>query len=168
MSLSAEAREAARDEWDRLARSGPDRDPKVSGCFVAFAGMVILTLTPAVGGWLDIPPGLALGILVLAVLLLLGGAALGLIGGGRQERDRSALRQASLEALGRWDRGEAEAPEAARAAVGFLFSGGGAAFDSTTDLSPASRALVEEVARSRLTDTPDPPGYNDPGRFRTL
>lgn len=152
MSLSPTQTAVAREEWARLDRSGPRRDPKVSGCFLAFAGMIILTLTPAVGAWLDIPPGLALGILALAVLLLAGGAGVGLIGGNRQERTAARVRRESLELLARASRGDLPPDDGVRAAVRFLHAGGGIRVDGLTDLPPEARFLVDQVARAALRE----------------
>lgn len=152
MSLTPAQTAVAREEWDRLDRSGLRRDPRVSGCFVAFAGMIILTLTPAVGAWLDIPPGLALGILTVAVLLLAGGAGVGLIGGNRQERAAARVRRESVELLARASRGDLPPDDGVRAAVRFLHAGGGIRVESLTDLPPEARALVHQVAHAALRD----------------
>jgi hypothetical protein len=152
VSLTPIQAAVAREEWERLDRSGPRHDPKVSGCFVAFAGMIILTLTPAIGGWLDIPPGLALGILTVAVLLLAGGAGIGLIGGNRQERAAARVRRESVEVLVRASRGDLPSDDGVRAAVRFLHAGGGIRLEGLTDLTPEARALVDRVAHVALRE----------------
>jgi hypothetical protein len=112
--------------------------------------MIILTLTPAIGGWLDIPPGLALGILVVAVLLLAGGAGIGLVGGNRQERVAARRRREALDLLARATRGDLPPDQGVRAAVRFLHAGGGIRVDGLTDLTPEARSLVDQVARAGL------------------
>jgi hypothetical protein len=152
MGLTPAELEAVRAEDERLRRDGPTRDPKLSGCLVAFIGMVVLTLTPAVGGWLDIPPGLALGILGGAVLLLAGGAAIGLVGGNRQEREAARARRDSLEVLTRWAEGGASPEEGVRAAVRFLHAGGGLRLEGASGIPPEARALIGRVARAHRVD----------------
>ena len=156
MSLDSRQRAVAEAERDRLRQVGPNRDHKVSGCFVAFAGMIVLTLTPAVGGWLDIPPGLALGILAGAVLLLAGGAAIGLIGGARQETNAARAREEAVEALTRWAEGSTSEDDAIRAAVRFLHAGGGIRVEATRNLPSRAHFLVDQVARSGLRDAAEP------------
>lgn len=152
MSLDSHELAVVEGERERLRQAGPIRDPKVSGCFVAFAGMIILTLTPAVGGWLDIPPGLALGILAGAILLLAGGAVMALIGGSRQETNASRAREESLQTLTRWAKGTASRDEGIRAAVRFLHAGGGRLIDGADGVPPDARALIGHVARAQLED----------------
>lgn|GEM_PF-7101840 len=62
-----------------MSRKTPD--PAAVGIGLAFAGMLVLTLTPVAGRWADIPPGLAVMALGAAMILILGGAAVGLLGG---------------------------------------------------------------------------------------
>lgn len=152
VTLTTAQHEVALAERARLRQLGPVRDPKLSGCMLAFIGMIVLTLTPAVGGWLDIPPGLALGILAGAVLLLGGGAAMGLVGGSRQETEAARAREESLEMLARWTEGGASEDEAIRASVRFLHAGGGLIIDGAAGVSPEARALIGRVARARLED----------------
>lgn len=56
-------------------------DPSAIGLGLAFAGMLLLTLTPVAGRWADVPPALAATALGVAVLLIVLGAAIGLLGG---------------------------------------------------------------------------------------
>lgn len=51
------------------------------GCIVAFFGMVLLTLVPAFGNFVEIDPAVAYALLAAAVLLLFAGAAIALIKG---------------------------------------------------------------------------------------
>jgi hypothetical protein len=152
MGLTPAELEAVRAEDERLRRAGPTRDPKVSGCLIAFTGMVVLTLTPAIGAWLEIAPGLALGILAGAVLLLAGGAVIGLLGGNRQEREAAGARRESLDVLARWAEGEVTSDEAVRAAVRFLHAGGGLRLEGASGISPEARALIGRVARAHRPD----------------
>lgn len=61
--------------------SGRGPDPTAIGIALAFAGMLILTLTPVAGRWAEIPSGLAVTAIGVAVLLMLAGAAVGLLAG---------------------------------------------------------------------------------------
>ena len=152
MSLDEAQRDVARTERDRLRAAGPAWDPKFRGCFVAFIGMIVLTLTPALGACLDIPPGLALGILVGAVLLLAGGAVIGLVGGSRQEDRAARDRDEALATLRDWAEGAVPEEEGIRAAVRFLHAGGGRLIDGASDVPPEARALIGRVARSDVED----------------
>ncbi len=152
MTLTPAQIDVARAERERLRLAEPIRDPKISGCLLAFTGMIVLTLTPAVGGWLDIPPGLALGILAGSVLLLAGGAALGLIGGSREETRAARARKESLDVLTRWASGSDSQEEGIRAAVRFLHAGGGRLIDGAAGVPPKARALIGDVARAGLDD----------------
>lgn len=66
-----------------MSRGRPD--PTAVGIGLAFAGMLLLTLTPVAGRWADVPPGLAATVLGTAVVLMLLGAAVGLLA-GREHR----------------------------------------------------------------------------------
>lgn len=68
-----------------MSRAGAD--PAAIGIGLAFAGMLVLTLTPVVGRWAELPPTLATVALGAAVLLLVAGAAIGL-SAGREVRGR--------------------------------------------------------------------------------
>lgn len=58
-------------------RRGPD--PQLLGLGIALVGMVILTLTPPLGGWIEIPQGVARSLLVVGAALLFVGAAVPLV-----------------------------------------------------------------------------------------
>lgn len=62
-----------------MSRGTPD--PTAVGIGLAFAGMLVLTLTPVAGRWAEIPPGLAVMALGAAMVLILGGAAIGILAG---------------------------------------------------------------------------------------
>ncbi len=62
-----------------MSRRTPD--PTGIGIGLAFAGMLLLTLTPVAGRWADVPPALARTALGAAILLMLAGAAVGLLAG---------------------------------------------------------------------------------------
>lgn len=75
----------------RMSESSPNPSPpetaegrggrrRAMGCLIAFLGMLVLTLTPAVGRWIDIPPPVATAILIGSLLLLVLGAAFGIMG----------------------------------------------------------------------------------------
>ena len=75
--------EAAEAAWLEAGGVPPGRRQQGLGCVVAFLGMASLTLTPAIGNYVDIQPQSAYVILAVAVGLLFGGAALGLTGSRR-------------------------------------------------------------------------------------
>jgi hypothetical protein len=64
---------------DSHAGRGPD--PSAIGLGLAFVGMVLLTLTPVLGRWAEIPQGLAVTALGSSLLLIFLGAALGILAG---------------------------------------------------------------------------------------
>ncbi|MDT8370260.1 MAG: hypothetical protein RQ745_13720 [Longimicrobiales bacterium] len=55
-------------------------DPSAIALLLAFAGMLLLTLTPVVGRWREIPLAAANTMLGAAVLLLVAGAVVGILG----------------------------------------------------------------------------------------
>jgi hypothetical protein len=117
--------------------------------------MLLLTLVPAVGGWLEIPPGLAVGFLTLAILLLGGGAALGLVGTRRRERRDGMRRGEARRLLESWRDGGVSDDEAVRAAVRFVHAGGGGLQGPGSDGTPLSRrcrTLVDQVARATSSE----------------
>ena len=59
----------------------PSDAAQARGCMVAFLGMVLLTLVPAFGNFIEIDPAVAYALLAAAVLLLFAGAAIALIKG---------------------------------------------------------------------------------------
>lgn len=73
-----------------MSRRGPD--PTVIGIGLAFVGMLILTLTPALGRWAEVPPAAAVAALGTAILLIVVGAAFGLLA-GRESTGRSIERE---------------------------------------------------------------------------
>lgn len=133
------------------ARSG---DPRVAGCLVAFAGMVLLTLTPALGGWLEIPSTLGFGILGAAVVLLFAGAATALVGSGVQARADGRRRAEALSRLQGWEGDGAGREDALRAAVRFLDAGGRPG--EAADTGPGED-LLRAVAETGWEDPADPP-----------
>lgn len=54
------------------------------GCMVAGLGMAVLVLTPAVGAWVYIPQPVGIGLFLLGVAALVGGAGLGMLGAARE------------------------------------------------------------------------------------
>jgi len=75
--------EEAEAAWLQAGGVPPGRRQQGLGCVVAFLGMATLTLTPAIGNYVDIEPQTAYLVLAVAVVLLFGGAALGLTGSRR-------------------------------------------------------------------------------------
>ncbi len=150
-------------ERERLrATRGRSGDPRVAGCLVAFAGMVLLTLTPGLGGWLEIPSTLGFGILGAAVLLLFAGAAVALIGSGVQSRADGRRRAEAVSRLREWNGDGAGRSDALRAAVHFLEAGGGPG--GVADVGPGAD-LVRAVAEAspRGAADPDRAGAADEG-----
>lgn len=71
-------RKTARDN----ATASPPRDPSVPGCLLAFAGMILLTVTPGIGGFVAIPRVVVLSVFAFAILLLFLGAGVSIAGRG--------------------------------------------------------------------------------------
>lgn len=86
--LTPEERDAVELAWSRGGGAPVAERLQGVGCLVAFAGMAALTLTPALGNYLDLSPESAYGVLALAVALLGLGAVLGLVGASRGGRTR--------------------------------------------------------------------------------
>jgi hypothetical protein len=84
--------------WDAVAVPTGRRLQGV-GCATAFVGMATLTLTPALGNYVDLGVDAAYGVLALAVALLVGGAALGLFGATRDRPSGPEPVEEALEAL---------------------------------------------------------------------
>lgn len=112
-------RAAARREGHR---SGP-RDASPAGCGLAFLGMVLLTLTPAVGGFVELSRFSVLSLFAVALVLLLAGAAVGLLGRGGSPGDWA--RRRAEEAVGpilAWAEGGGDRQVALDSAVILLLS----------------------------------------------
>lgn len=71
--------------------SGRGPDPSVIGIGLAFAGMLLLTLTPVIGRWTEVPPSAAVAALGAAILLIVVGAAFGILA-GRESTGRTLER----------------------------------------------------------------------------
>lgn len=120
VTLTPEDHAILQEELRALGEKGPRTDPRAGGCLVAFAGMVLLVLTPAVGAWVSIPGPAGLAIFILAVALLLGGATLGILGAGFRDREARGGREAALVTLAAWESGDVSRGAALRAAVRYL------------------------------------------------
>ena len=181
--LEPPERRAAADELARSAALRPRRDPQALGCLLAFAGMLVLTLTPAAGSWLEIPMGLGILIFSLAVAALFAGAAVALVGSRRARRegvDRAGVaREAVVAILAPEDGGRLDAVRGATRLV-LLGQGGGSGSGPGTGtvadahpvevakrLGPDGVGLVRSVERYLLeTDPTLVPVFTrkDPGR----
>jgi hypothetical protein len=160
--LSAADTAAIRDEVERLADRKPRRDPQFPGCLLAFLGMVVLTLTPALGSWMDIPGGVARALFILAVASLFGGAIVALFGGSLQVRTARRDSQAAVGPIRALGDGQGDRQEAVCAAVRLLSSavvapGPGATFTYRPDemarrLGPGGLALVRAVEEYLLAN----------------
>lgn len=69
-------------EVARLAAQPGRRDPQAAGCLVAFVGMLALTLTPAVGNFVEIPLPTGTTVFGISILAIFAGAAIAIFGGG--------------------------------------------------------------------------------------
>lgn len=122
--------------------------------------MVVLTLTPALGSWVDIPRGGARALFILAVASLFGGAVVALFGGSLQVRTARRDSEAAVGPIRAHGEGQGDRQEAVRAAVRLLSSavvapGPGATFTYRPDemarrLGPGGLALVRAVEEYRL------------------
>ena len=129
--------------------AAPPGDPRLAGCVVAFAGMVLMTVTPALGGWFEITPPLGFGVLAAAVFLLFAGAAVGLGGSALRARAEARRRAEAQAVLRDWHGNAATREGAIRAAVQYLDAGG--ALPDPGEPGPAA-ALLRAVAGG----SPDP------------
>lgn len=86
-------------ELERLQASPGRRDPQLPGCLLAFAGMVVLTLTPALGNWVEVPRSVGVALFALAVAALFGGATIALLGGVTQDRRARRGQEAAIGAI---------------------------------------------------------------------
>lgn len=113
-------REAARRHGHR---SGPG-DAAPAGCGLAFLGMLLLTLTPATGGFIELSRSVVLSLFGVALLLLLAGAAVGLL--GRSGTPGAWARGRAEDALGpilAWSESGGSRGAAVEAAVVLLLCG---------------------------------------------
>jgi hypothetical protein len=105
----------------RLRNESAPRDPSVPGCLTAFVGMILLTLTPAVGGFVELPRPVVMGIFVGAVALLFAGAGMGIF--GRDVSPRAVAARGSEESVGpvlAWAEADGAREAAIAAAVALL------------------------------------------------
>ena len=79
-------------EVDRMKSEPPRRDPTGPGCLIAFVGMLTLTLTPALGNWVEIPLPTGRLIFIAAVLAIFAGAFVAMFG-ARLSGTRSASKE---------------------------------------------------------------------------
>lgn len=106
-----------------LRSEGLPRDPSIPGCLTAFVGMALLTLTPAVGGYVSIPRPVIMTIFLVAVALLFVGAGVGIFGRGASPRDAAVARaEASVGPILAWSSGDGGREAALEASVALLVS----------------------------------------------
>lgn len=141
-------------EAEAFRRVGGGRDPQLSGCALAFVGMILLTLTPAVGSWIEIPRSWGTGIFAAAAAALFGGAAVALVGAGLQGRRVRRERDAAGQVLAAWGDDGGDRGEAVRAAVRFVLCsrtasgprrGGIPSPEQARELGPRGAELVAAV-----------------------
>lgn len=118
--LSHEELDLIAREAEAFRRVNGGRDPQLSGCALAFVGMVLLTLTPALGSWIEIPRSWGTTIFATAAAALFGGAAVALVGSGLEGRRNRRERDAALRILTAWGDGGGDRVAALRAAVRFV------------------------------------------------
>lgn len=159
-----------------LERGRPMRDPQIGGCMVAFFGIVILTMTPSIGRWVEIPQVLATALLILAAVLLFGGAALSLFSGRIRKKADIGIAEDALVHLPK----EGASPDdskALRAAVRLLrhafTTHGPTTFASYEAREMAGRLgrsllLVQAVERVLVRHDGEYPVFTDPVRVRKL
>lgn len=115
-------RQAIAEAMTRLRGESAPRDPSIPGCLTAFVGMVLLTLTPAIGGYVQIPRPVVMAIFVGAVVLLFAGAGLGVF--GRDVSPRAvALRgtEASVGPILAWAQSGGDQAGAVHASVALIY-----------------------------------------------
>ncbi len=74
--------------WRRGSEGITSRRLQGVGCGLAFVGMLALTLTPALANYVEVTAASAYGVLALAVVLLVLGAVLGIVGSNRAGASR--------------------------------------------------------------------------------
>lgn len=150
--------EAAEAAWLLPDRSLPARRQQGVGCVVAFLGMASLTLTPAIGNYVEIDPQTAYFVLGVAVVLLFVGAALGLTGARRarsvEQLDIDAAAERVVAAHSAEDPSLPE--EAVRLIVLLRNAGPGAAASVAPRLGDALEYVqrIDSHFRSRAVATP--------------
>lgn len=107
-------------ELERFGREASMRDPQLPGCLLAFLGMAVLTLTPALGSWMEISRGVGITLFTLAVVALFGGAAVALGGGAAQSRRARREREAAVGPILAWAESGGDREAALRAATRLL------------------------------------------------
>lgn len=171
-------RQAARREGHR---SGP-RDAAPAGCGLAFVGMLLLTLTPAVGSFVELSRFTVLSLFGGALLLLLAGAAIGLLGrGGLPGAWARRRAEAAVGPILAWAEDDGDRRAALEAAVVLLLSawyadpaGVHASYDPGVmvgRLGPRGSALVRSVEDALVeaggsgdgTPAPPRPVFTDRG-----
>ncbi len=157
-------------------RGRPVRDPQIGGCLVAFVGIVILTMTPSIGRWVEIPQVVATGLLVVAAGLLFGGAVLSLFSGALRRKADQAIVERMLKRLPP----EGSSPKKAKtlkAAVRLLrhaFATQGPTTFATYEAREVagrlgkSLLLVQAVERVLVKHDGEYPVFTDPVRVRQL
>lgn len=115
------------------------------GCVSAFVGMAGLTLTPAIAPWIAVDPAIAYLVLGIAIVLLLAGAGMGLVGASRAgAADRQAI-DAAVDALAESHATPGSSVEAATVLLVRLREAGPGAVP--LDLSQRLGPAAAEVAR---------------------
>ncbi|MDT8340803.1 MAG: hypothetical protein RQ751_04755 [Longimicrobiales bacterium] len=165
-TLTPRERDEVSAAWVACRASAPRLDPQVPGCGLAFLGMVVLTLTPAVGRWIPPSRGLGDALFVLAVGALLAGGLWALLGGAAERRRAAREVAAARSILAEVAPGGARTA-ALRAAVRLVFWSGAGRTGGTgvgpgaeralAGLAPEAVDLVRAVAAYRLSSERTPP-----------
>jgi hypothetical protein len=131
--------------WLRAGGIPPGRRQQGLGCIVAFFGMATLTLTPAIGNYVTIAPETAYRVLGVAVLLLFGGAALGLFGSRRaRSAEHGDIEAATERVVAAHTVGDRSLPEAATDLIVLLRQAG---LGAAGDVAPRLGAALDYVQR---------------------
>lgn len=144
--VEAEAR-AVEAVWRRGGEGIPGRRLQGVGCLVAFAGMLALTLTPALANFIDVDAGSAYAVLALAIGLLGLGALLGLAGASRDEAARPRALDDAVDRLiaAHAAGGPAPVVEAATVLVRLREAGPGVDFGDVARRLGSAAAVVRRV-----------------------
>lgn len=154
----------------------PTRDPQIGGCLIGFVGIVILTMTPSVGRWIDIPQVVATGLLIVAAILLFGGAVLSLFSGVVQKKAAESIVERALKRLPP-EGASPKKKKALKASVRLLrhafTTHGPTTFASYEAREVAGRLgksllLVQAVERVLVKHDGEYPVFTDPIRVRKL
>jgi hypothetical protein len=120
--------------------------------------MVVLTLTPALGNWVELSPEAGMALFAFAVAALFAGAVVALLGGTLQSRAVRRDAEAAVHSILAYLEGGSDREEAVRAAARLVALAAGPGSrnrppfrvdEVSRRLGPAGLALVGAVERHR-------------------